>query len=61
MGDKDIFQTLLALVRECNWDGLYAVLASLIKAIEDKKDRKKIKECLRYLRNNWDGIENYNN
>lgn len=60
LGDKDIFQTLLALVRECNWDGLYAVLASLIKAIEDKKDRKKIKECLRYLRNNWDGIENYN-
>ena len=59
LGNNDVFNSVLELVKDCDWDRLHTVLTALIESADDEKDRKKVKECLRYVKNNWDGIEVY--
>ena len=59
LGNNDVFNSLLGLVKDCDLDRLQTVLKALIESVDDEKDRKKVKDCLSYVKNNWDGIEVY--
>jgi len=59
LGNNEAFKTLVELTNDCNWDTLFKVLTALKEAGETKQQKQRVKECLRYVQNNWDGIENY--
>lgn len=52
---KQIWKAL----QDLNWAEVEAIMKAAIKTAATDKHKKAIRECRRYIKNNWEGIENY--
>lgn len=59
LGDKGALKTLTGLTEECDYDGLIEVLSAIKEAGVTEAQKARVQECITYVTNNWDGIENY--